>query len=373
MKRLWIAILLGACAAPPPDPPAGPPEPGARRRSPAPTPEPLNLPPFDREAVESRYPALRGLIVPADEADARRPDLTRALPNPKAWTESAAEVLQPRAEARLQVAGTELSVQIPGPEEPLELPPMVRSIGSGRTIEEATRALQKAGLPEPVVSFLRSRGSSDSNAWIFGPGERIEPGDLVRIVTQGRLQTVTAGASERPVEMMPRVLVAAAGRRLGDVRADLERALGAVPVRLQARAAGQSAHLPRRFHVLGAVNSLGRRDPKDGRQASYIAADARVAVGKAYGPRPDAAVNQVIVLRAPGGRLESAIVADLQADSERPWPPPKPRGFVDDGDIVVVPRTFDSGVAAEWEPIGRFAAGRIDRDGLIRELLALYD
>lgn len=367
MRRLWTATLLAAaCGAPSPDPPAGPPPPATA--APA-----VELPPFDRAAVERRHPALAGLFVTADEAARRYPDLARPLDNPKAWNEDAAALLEPGSEARIMIAGLSASVSIPPPDEPLEFPPMVRSVREGLSIGDVERTLQKTPLGRDVkVSCRRKDPATGLEGWSWDYDQRLVAGDTVRIVAEGRSQSLKVSPGAAGMEMMPDARVAAGRRRVGDVGRDLRRVFGVADVRIWARDKEQPLHLPRTFSVLGAVYNLGRQVP--GRQRSFIAADLRVAVGKAYGAKPEAAINQVVLVRCAGDRVEAVVVVDLLTGSDRAWPPPDPAPYVRDGDVIVVPRIPDEGeIAVEWEAIGRFAAGRLSREDLIRELMALYD
>lgn len=367
MRHVRTAILLlAACSAPPPSPPPVPlpPTPGAAA---------VDLPPFDRAAVERRYPALAGLFITAEDAAKRHPELARALENPKAWNADDAALLEPGTEARILIAGLTASVLIPKPDEPLELPPMVRSVREGLSIGDVERFLQKTPNVRTVkVSCLPKGAAADTEGWIWDYDHRLGLADTVRIVVDGRTQSLKVSAGAAGVEMMPEARVAVGRRRVGEVCRDLRRAFGSPDVKIWARDPSQPIHLPRTFSVVGAVFNMGRQIP--GQQRSFIAADMRVAVGKAYGAKPEAAINQVILVRCAGDRIESVLVADLLTGSDRAWPPPDPAPYVRDGDVIVVPRIPDEGqIPVGWEPIGRFAAGRLSRENLIRELIDLYD
>ena len=268
--------LLAACGGTP-TPPGPPPPPHDD--------EWIELPAFDRAAVEAAYPILAGKILSGAEAHEHYPDV---------------------------------------------------------------------GKPTPVPAQHR---------WVATVDLKLTAGAQVRITADGRPFEVTVPNLPIEVDVADGVTVVLKDRTIVEVRDELTAAFEPIlrhpNVRVEVMEDTLKRYRPRRYGVIGWVGTVGEK-------SSEIPPNVGIAVGNAL---DGALVNQILVVRCRGEQLERVIVADLLKHEANPRPL---NPHVADGDVIVVPRIyplrFDH--APEWEDIAAFAAGQIDRRGLLDRVAA---
>lgn len=260
----------------------------------------------------------------------------------------------------------------PGPPPPpredawIELPAFDRAaveaahpILAGRilTAGEARAHYPDVGKPTPMPAEHR---------WVGTVDLKLTAGALVRITADGRPFEVEVPNLPIAVPIAEGVEVKLKDRTIVEVRDELAESFKKIlrnpNVRVEVMEDTLRRYRPRRYGVTGWVGTVGEK-------SSEVPPSVGVAVGDAL---EGALVNQVLIVRCRGEQLERVIVADLLRHEANPRPL---NPHVADGDVIVVPRIYPLrfDLAPEWEDIVAFAAGQVDRRGLIARVAGRYD
>lgn len=213
-------------------------------------------------------------------------------------------------------------------------------------------------MPQPVPAEHR---------WVDTVDLKLTAGAQVRISADGRAVETAVPNLPIEAEIVDGVGVVLKDRTIVAVRDELtkrfrERGMRFPDVRVEVMEDTLTRFRPRHVGVTGWVGTIGER-------VHERPPNVGIAVGDAL---EGALVNQVLIVRCRGEHLDRVIVVDLLRHDANPRPL---NPYAADGDVIIVPKIYPLryDAAPEWEDIAAFAAGQIDRQGLIDRVASRYD